>query len=247
MSRLSSGPIPRPLWMIGPKSGLTAGALSKHPPVSDLVAAPGPSHALTWRPIMAALSDVTIPIASYHHRDFPIGQLRTMKKDTCVSVCIPARGRGGDAGTDRRGRTPGARRRCGTGRRASRRRRRLQRRHGGGRQRCRRPRRTCVQGGQRRGDAPGRGGEQGVRRCLSGRRRRELRSALCDRSARPDLHLSADHARQGVLPPPSRRQPNGRGPRHRARGAPACSHFCFRSCQVWSSHWRERSPSGARR
>ncbi len=39
---------------------------------------------------MAAASDVTTPIASYHHRDFPLEDLRAMKKDRRISVCIPA-------------------------------------------------------------------------------------------------------------------------------------------------------------
>jgi glucosyl-3-phosphoglycerate synthase len=40
---------------------------------------------------MAALSDVTTPIASYHHADFQASWLRALKGDTRVSVCIPAR------------------------------------------------------------------------------------------------------------------------------------------------------------
>ncbi|MGA3214734.1 MAG: glucosyl-3-phosphoglycerate synthase [Acidimicrobiales bacterium] len=40
---------------------------------------------------MAALSDVTTPIASYHHGDFPVVELQAMKRDRRVSVCIPAR------------------------------------------------------------------------------------------------------------------------------------------------------------
>jgi glucosyl-3-phosphoglycerate synthase len=40
---------------------------------------------------MAALSDVTMPIASYHHRDFPLARLQAMKRGRLVSVCVPAR------------------------------------------------------------------------------------------------------------------------------------------------------------
>ncbi|MGA3354378.1 MAG: glucosyl-3-phosphoglycerate synthase [Acidimicrobiales bacterium] len=40
---------------------------------------------------MAALSDVTTPIATYHHGEFALADLREMKKDQRVSVCIPAR------------------------------------------------------------------------------------------------------------------------------------------------------------
>jgi glucosyl-3-phosphoglycerate synthase len=40
---------------------------------------------------MAALSDVTTPIVTYHHGDFPLAELRAMKKNHRVSVCIPAR------------------------------------------------------------------------------------------------------------------------------------------------------------
>jgi glucosyl-3-phosphoglycerate synthase len=40
---------------------------------------------------MAALSEVTTPITSYHHGDFPLGELVAMKKGHRVSVCIPAR------------------------------------------------------------------------------------------------------------------------------------------------------------
>ena len=40
---------------------------------------------------MAALSDVATPIVSYHYRDFPVGELRALKRDHRVSVCIPAR------------------------------------------------------------------------------------------------------------------------------------------------------------
>ncbi|MGD0983371.1 MAG: glucosyl-3-phosphoglycerate synthase [Acidimicrobiales bacterium] len=39
---------------------------------------------------MATVSDVATPIASYHHRDFPLADLRAMKKDQLISVCIPA-------------------------------------------------------------------------------------------------------------------------------------------------------------
>jgi glucosyl-3-phosphoglycerate synthase len=39
---------------------------------------------------MATVSDVATPIASYHHRDFPLADLRAMKKDELISVCIPA-------------------------------------------------------------------------------------------------------------------------------------------------------------
>ncbi len=40
---------------------------------------------------MPAASDLTMPIASYHHRDFPVSELRPMKRDRRISVCIPAR------------------------------------------------------------------------------------------------------------------------------------------------------------
>jgi glucosyl-3-phosphoglycerate synthase len=40
---------------------------------------------------MAALSDVTTPIASYHHGEFAISALCALKGDKVVSVCIPAR------------------------------------------------------------------------------------------------------------------------------------------------------------
>jgi glucosyl-3-phosphoglycerate synthase len=40
---------------------------------------------------MAALSEVTTPITTYHHGDFAISDLAEMKKDHRVSVCIPAR------------------------------------------------------------------------------------------------------------------------------------------------------------
>lgn len=49
------------------------------------------SKALTWHPTMAAVPDVAMRIVSYHHGDFPIGELRAMKEDRRVSVCIPAR------------------------------------------------------------------------------------------------------------------------------------------------------------
>jgi glucosyl-3-phosphoglycerate synthase len=39
---------------------------------------------------MAAASAVTTPIASYHHADFPLGDLKAMKRDRRISVCIPA-------------------------------------------------------------------------------------------------------------------------------------------------------------
>ena len=52
---------------------------------------PGPARALTWRPVMTALSDVTTPIVSYHHGDFSLGALRAMKGVCSISVCIPAR------------------------------------------------------------------------------------------------------------------------------------------------------------
>ena len=39
---------------------------------------------------MAAAPDVTTPIASYHHGDFPLEDLKAMKKDRRISVCIPA-------------------------------------------------------------------------------------------------------------------------------------------------------------
>jgi len=40
---------------------------------------------------MTALSDVTMPIASYHHGDFSLVELRSMKQVSRISVCIPAR------------------------------------------------------------------------------------------------------------------------------------------------------------
>ncbi|HLN06537.1 MAG TPA: glucosyl-3-phosphoglycerate synthase [Acidimicrobiales bacterium] len=40
---------------------------------------------------MAAVSNVTMPIASYHHGDFPVAELCAIKKDQRISVCIPAR------------------------------------------------------------------------------------------------------------------------------------------------------------
>jgi glucosyl-3-phosphoglycerate synthase len=40
---------------------------------------------------MAAVSDLAMPIASYHHADFPVAGLQVMKKDHRISVCIPAR------------------------------------------------------------------------------------------------------------------------------------------------------------
>ena len=49
------------------------------------------SQALTWRPTMAAVSDVTTPIACYHHGGFPVAELRAMKKNQRVSACTPAR------------------------------------------------------------------------------------------------------------------------------------------------------------
>ena len=52
---------------------------------------PGPARALTWRPVMTALSDVTTPIVSYHHGDFSLGDLQEMKGVCRISVCIPAR------------------------------------------------------------------------------------------------------------------------------------------------------------
>jgi len=39
---------------------------------------------------MAAASDVTTPIASYHYGDFPLEDLKAMKQDRRISVCIPA-------------------------------------------------------------------------------------------------------------------------------------------------------------
>ena len=40
---------------------------------------------------MAALSDLTTLIASYDHADFPVLELRAVKRDLRISVCIPAR------------------------------------------------------------------------------------------------------------------------------------------------------------
>jgi glucosyl-3-phosphoglycerate synthase len=40
---------------------------------------------------MSALSDVTTPIASYDHGDFPLARLQAMKQDRRISVCIAAR------------------------------------------------------------------------------------------------------------------------------------------------------------
>ena len=49
------------------------------------------SRALTWLAVMTTLSDVAIPIVSYHHRDFLLADLQSLKHDSRVSVCIPAR------------------------------------------------------------------------------------------------------------------------------------------------------------
>ena len=38
------------------------------------------SQALTWHATMATFSDVTAPIASYHHSDFPLFELQAMKE-----------------------------------------------------------------------------------------------------------------------------------------------------------------------
>jgi glucosyl-3-phosphoglycerate synthase len=40
---------------------------------------------------MPAVSEVTTPIASYHHGDFALAELCAAKRDMRVSVCIPAR------------------------------------------------------------------------------------------------------------------------------------------------------------
>jgi glucosyl-3-phosphoglycerate synthase len=40
---------------------------------------------------MAALSDLTSPILSYHHADFLVAELQATKRKLRVSVCIPAR------------------------------------------------------------------------------------------------------------------------------------------------------------
>jgi len=47
---------------------------------------------------MATVSDVATTIASYHHGDFPVAELRAMKKDQRISVCIPARDEGATVG-----------------------------------------------------------------------------------------------------------------------------------------------------
>lgn len=39
---------------------------------------------------MAALSDLGIPVASFHHAQFPVADLQALKKGARVSVCIPA-------------------------------------------------------------------------------------------------------------------------------------------------------------
>ena len=52
---------------------------------------PEPAQPLTWLAVMTTLSDVAIPIVSYHHRDFLLADLQSLKHDSRVSVCIPAR------------------------------------------------------------------------------------------------------------------------------------------------------------
>ena len=47
---------------------------------------------------MATVSDVATTIASYHHGDFTVAELRAMKKDQRISVCIPARDEGATVG-----------------------------------------------------------------------------------------------------------------------------------------------------
>ena len=39
---------------------------------------------------MATVPEVTTPIASYHHSDFPLAELRAMKDGARVTVCVPA-------------------------------------------------------------------------------------------------------------------------------------------------------------
>jgi glucosyl-3-phosphoglycerate synthase len=40
---------------------------------------------------MTALSDVSMPIVSYHHGEFALVELQAMKQGSSISVCIPAR------------------------------------------------------------------------------------------------------------------------------------------------------------
>jgi len=48
------------------------------------------AQVLTWLSTMAAASDVTTPIASYHHGDFSIADLKATKNGKRITVCIPA-------------------------------------------------------------------------------------------------------------------------------------------------------------
>ncbi|MFZ2057118.1 MAG: hypothetical protein WAV54_06900 [Acidimicrobiales bacterium] len=50
---------------------------------------------------MAAVSDVTMPIACRSHADIPVAELRAMKKNQRVSVCVPARDEDATAGVRR--------------------------------------------------------------------------------------------------------------------------------------------------
>ncbi len=63
------------------------------PTIASKVKTPLP-HALTWLSTMTTVPDVTMPIASYHHRDFSLAELRATKKGRRISVCIPAHDEG---------------------------------------------------------------------------------------------------------------------------------------------------------
>ena len=52
---------------------------------------------------MATVSDVATPIASYHHGDFPLADLRAMKKDAADLGLHPGSRRAGDGRRHRRG------------------------------------------------------------------------------------------------------------------------------------------------
>ena len=58
----------------------------------------GVLQCVTWQATMPAISDVTMPIASYEHADFPVAELGAVKKDLRISVCIPARDEEGTVG-----------------------------------------------------------------------------------------------------------------------------------------------------
>ena len=73
------------------------------------------SQALTWRPTMATVSDVTMPLACHHHGDFPVAGMRAMNENLRFSVRMPVRDEEATRGpsVEAVSREPDISRRCG--------------------------------------------------------------------------------------------------------------------------------------